>query len=97
MEQTEKERKEKTTLKGLRIPGGCNSRFVIKGHHKETAGEGGGNLGHAVSAQVFSLELCQTTQEQKRKLCLNCSISEWTWYFFPEARKLKINLEHLIQ
>lgn len=63
--------KKKTTLKGLRIPEGCNSRFAIKGHHKETAGEGGGNLGHAVSAQVFSLELCQTTQEQKRKLCLN--------------------------
>ena len=63
--------KGKTTLKGLRIPEGCNSRFAIKGHHKETAGEGGGgSLGHAVSAQVFSLELCQTTQEHKRKLCL---------------------------
>ena len=71
MEQTKKDRGEKATLKGLRIPEGCNSRFAIKGHHKETAGEGGGNLGHAVSAQVFSLEFCQTTQEQKGKLCLN--------------------------
>lgn len=40
MEQTKKERKEKTTLKGLRIPEGTNSRFAIKGHHKEAAGEG---------------------------------------------------------
>lgn len=71
MEQTKIEREGKTTLKGLRIPEGYNSRFAIKSHHKETAGDGGGDLGHAVSAQVFSLELCQTTQEQKRKLCLN--------------------------
>lgn len=101
MEQTKIEREWKTTLKGLRIPEGCNSRFVIKGHHKETAGDGGGDLGHAVSAQVFSLELCQTTQEQKKKLCLNFVPFQNGHVLFsllpPEARKLKINLEHLIQ
>lgn len=40
MEQTKKDRRKKTALKGLRIPEGYNSRFAIKGHHKETAGGG---------------------------------------------------------
>lgn len=71
------------------IPENCNSRFAIKGHHKETAGERGGNLGHAVSAQVFSLELCQTTQEQKRKLCLDFVLFQNRHvFFFSDARNL---------